>query len=68
MSRIYEVSSTHETRLVRANSQAQALSHVARSEYSVKVATQDDLVSGLTSGKTVEQAGVEPAVAGEPQA
>lgn len=50
------------TRLVRAGNQAQALRHVAKASFEVRVATQDDLVSALSTGATVEEAGAEEAV------
>ena len=42
-------------RLVKASLRQQALSHVANSLFTVKVASQDDLVKALTSGTQVEQ-------------
>lgn len=60
--RIYTVASnaTGAVRLVRATRPAQALQHVARSTYSVRVAEQDDIVDSLTAGTKVEVAGAEP--------
>ena len=60
--RIYSVTdgATAITRLVRAANQAQALSHVARSTFSVQVASQNELVAQLQSGTKVEEAGAEP--------
>lgn len=52
-SRIYRIDDGHADRLVRATSQAQAIRHVA-SGFSVRVATQDDIVSLLSEGVTVE--------------
>lgn len=43
-------------RLVRASSQAQALRHASRGDYTVDVPTQDELVTALTSGTKVEDA------------
>lgn len=43
-------------RLVRATSQAQALRHVARSIYAVRVASQDDIVGHMESGGKIETA------------
>ena len=48
--RIYIVNSAQGTRLVKANLRQQALSHVANSTFTVRVATQDDLVNQLTAG------------------
>jgi len=53
--RIYIVRNTHGARLVKANLRQQALSHVASTEYTVRVATQDDLVQQLTVGAKIEQ-------------
>ena len=53
--RIYIVQSSKGTRLVKASLRQQALSHVANSEFTVRVASQDDLVSLLTVGAKVEQ-------------
>jgi hypothetical protein len=44
--------------LVRAVSQAQALRHVASVDYSVSVASQEDLIEALQQGVVVENAGV----------
>lgn len=57
--RIYTVTDGTTERLVRANNRAQAISHVARSVYTTRVATQDDLVSSLQAGGKVEEAGAE---------
>lgn len=63
MSRIYAVTdnATGKARLVRANSRSQAISHVARTAYAARVASQEDIVSGLTKGEQVEVAGAEEA-------
>jgi hypothetical protein len=39
---------------VKASLRQQALSHVANTLFTVRVASQDDLVKALTSGATVE--------------
>ena len=53
--RIYIVGTpTGETRLVRASIKQQALSHVANSTFTVRVASQDDLVQAVTKGVAVE--------------
>ncbi len=57
--RIYTVSDGNNDRLVRASSRAQAISHVARSVYASRVATQDDIVGHLQAGGKVEEAGAE---------
>lgn len=44
-------------RLVRAGSAAQARNHVARNQYHVSVASQDDLVTLVAAGVQVETAG-----------
>lgn len=60
--RIYSVRpSSKETpesavRLVRAGNQAQAMRHVAKDTLSVTVASQNDLVNGITKGVKVEDA------------
>ena len=53
--RIYIVHSAQGTRLVKANLRQQALSHAANSTFTVRVATQDDLVAQLTAGVKIEQ-------------
>ena len=55
--RIYCVSDGSTDRLVRAGSRAQAVSHVARSVFASRVATQDDLEQLITAGVRVETAG-----------
>ena len=53
--RIYIVRNAHGARLVKANLRQQALSHVAATEYTVRVASQDDLVQQLSVGTAIEQ-------------
>ena len=53
--RIYIVRNTHGARLVKANLRQQALSHVAATEYTVRVASQDDLVEQIKAGTKIEQ-------------
>lgn len=53
--RIYIVRNNHGTRLVKANLRQQALSHVASTEYTVRVASQDDLVEQIKAGTKIEQ-------------
>ena len=53
--RIYIVTSAQGTRLVKANLRQQALSHVASTEYTVRVASQDDLVEQIKAGTKIEQ-------------
>jgi hypothetical protein len=56
--RIYLVSGTDGTkRLVTASVASQAITHVAKSAFSVRVASQDDLVRALGSGVKVETYG-----------
>ena len=55
--RIYAVeSSTGSLRLVRAKSGAQALSHVVKNTFEVRMASQEDLVTGLTNKVQIEVA------------
>lgn len=63
--RIYTIARGNACTLVRAGSQAQALRHVAQREFSIRVATQGDLVAHLTAGGKVQEAGVDSA---EPEA
>jgi hypothetical protein len=60
-SRIYAIvdKSTKKPRLVRSGHPSTALRHVAAEAFDVRVATQDDIVSGLAAGLKVE------AIAGE---
>lgn len=54
--RIYLVGTPDgETRLIKANLRQQALSHVANTMLTVRVASQDDLVKELGKGTPVEQ-------------
>jgi hypothetical protein len=54
MSRIYLVSDDNFGRhLVRANTPQQAVGIIARSQYDVKVASQDELVALISEGKKV---------------
>ena len=53
--RIYIVGSLDgTTRLVRATTPHQAISHVAHSQFTVRVPTQDELVTAVSKGVTVE--------------
>lgn len=52
--RIYAVTDGTTTRLVKAGHPSTAVSHVVRSTYSVRVATQDDLAELLPKGMAVE--------------
>lgn len=56
MARIYAVESETELTMVKANSQAQALSHVAKNQYKVKTATAMDVVEYMQQGGEVEDA------------
>ena len=56
MSRIYIVGYDQETRLVRANTRAQALNHVAHGIINVDIPTQDQLIDFASCGKKVETA------------
>jgi hypothetical protein len=54
-SRIYIVGSLDgSTRLVRAATPHQAISHVAHLQFTVRVPTQDELVAAVSKGVTVE--------------
>ena len=55
--RIYIVSGPTGTRLVKAAVASQAITHVAKSAFSAKVASQDDLVEAVSSGIKVESYG-----------
>jgi hypothetical protein len=56
--RIYIVTSTDgATRLVKATVASQAITHVAKNEFTAKVASQDDLVQALSNGVKVETYG-----------
>ena len=57
--RIYIVNGPTGTRLVKAAVASQAISHVAKSAFSAKVASQDDLVEALSNGIKVETYGAE---------
>lgn len=50
-----------QRRLVRATHPSRALHHVAADEYSVEVASQEDLITLLEDGVKVEDVKAEPA-------
>lgn len=52
--RIYAVYHGNIGRLVRASTRSQALSHVAQSTFTIRVAGQEELVSLLGEGVKVE--------------
>ena len=53
--RIYIVGSLDgSTRLVRAATPQQAISHVAHSQFTVQVPTQDELIEAVSKGASVE--------------
>ena len=55
--RIYIVGTpSGDIRLVKANARSQALSYVANSMLTLRVATQDDLVDAIKKGCSVENA------------
>lgn len=56
MARVYAVESTEELTLVKANSQAQALNHVAKGQFKVKAATAMDVVDYIQAGGVIEDA------------
>ena len=55
--RIYIVTGPTGTRLVKASAPSQAITHVARSVFDTRVASQDDLVEALSNGVKVETYG-----------
>ena len=55
--RIYLVNGPTGTRLVKAAVASQAITHVAKSAFSAKVASQDDLVEAVSNGIKVETYG-----------
>lgn len=55
--RIYLVNGPTGTRLVKAAVASQAITHVAKSAFSARVASQDDLVEAVSSGVKVETYG-----------
>ena len=55
--RIYIVTGPTGTRLVKASAPSQAITHVARSVFDARVASQDDLVEAVSSGVKVETYG-----------
>ena len=55
--RIYLVTGPTGSRLVKATVASQAITHVAKSAFSAKVASQDDLVEALSNGIKVEAYG-----------
>jgi hypothetical protein len=56
--RIYIVTSTDgATRLVKATVASQAITHAAKSAFTARVASQDDLVQALSNGIKVETYG-----------
>jgi predicted transcriptional regulator len=54
--RIYAVADGASVSLVRAVSPSQAIAHITRARYSVRVASQDDIVACMTSGSLVADA------------
>ena len=55
--RIYIVTGPTGTRLIKAAAPSQAITHVAKSEFDARVASQDDLVQALSDGVKVETYG-----------
>jgi hypothetical protein len=56
--RVYIVTGPDNTnRLVKATVASQAITHVAKSAFSAKVASQDDLIAELSKGTKVETYG-----------
>jgi hypothetical protein len=55
--RIYIVTGPTGTRLVKASVPSQAITHVARSAFDARVASQDDLVEAVGNGVKVEAYG-----------
>lgn len=55
--RIYHIESRDNSiHLVRATSPAVARSYMARNEFEIRVASQDDIVSAVTDGVIVQEA------------
>lgn len=52
--RIYLVGTPNGVRLVRATVRQQALSHAANAMFTVRVASQDDLVNAMEMGIKIE--------------
>ena len=62
--RIYIVTTPDgKARLVRAAVKQQALAHVAKSTFTVGIASQDELISAITAGAKVEDFAAEPEIA-----
>ena len=55
--RIYIVNGPMGTRLIKATVASQAITHAAKSAFTAKVASQDDLVEALSNGIKVEAYG-----------
>jgi hypothetical protein len=55
--RIYLVNGPTGTHLVKAAVASQAITHVAKSAFSARVASQDDLVEAVSNGVKVETYG-----------
>jgi hypothetical protein len=55
--RIYIVTGPTGTRLVKAAAPSQAITHVAKSVFDARVASQDDLVEAIGNGVKVETYG-----------
>lgn len=54
--RIYSVSNEEEITLVKATTQSQALSHVVKNQFQVKIASAVDVVDYIGAGGVVEDA------------
>lgn len=70
MPRIYAVENNDEVTLVKAETQSQALNHVVKSQYKVRVASALDVVDYMQQGGTVEDAGApvtEPETPSDPE-
>jgi hypothetical protein len=70
--RIYAVSVSTEpnfenlaTRLVRAPNRSQAINHVAKSNILAEVASQETIVTFITAGHSIEDAGSVPVLTEE---
>ncbi len=55
--RIYLVNGPTGTRLIKASVASQAITHAAKSAFTAKVASQDDLVQAVSNGIKVETYG-----------
>lgn len=65
MSRVYVVETDEELTLVKAGTQSQALNHVVKGQFQVRVATAMDVLDYMNQGGVVEDARADKASADE---